>query len=166
MLLAIHFLAYGYALGSASFNSFVAAVKSLETLPRRQFGELQSNILPIQFATQSIAPLIIGITAPYTISTAGVTLLAASALGGVANWAYLTPKCAVFKTQRWAIVDSKYAGDNDAATAAKENGEDVELAAIDKHFGKWHGASMASNLVSILSMAAYAFVMSGKLKVV
>mgnify|MGYP003365175921 FL=1 len=160
LLLPIHILAYGYTLGSTTFHSFIASIKALDTLSRRQFGDFQGAVLPIQFATQALAPVVIGLTAPYTVSTAGVALLVASAVGGVANLAYLTPKCAVLKTQRWSIIDSKYDGDDKAAVASGD------LKAIDKEFGKWHGASMAANLLSVVTMAAYGFVLSGKLRVV
>lgn len=158
-LLPIHILTYGYTFGSTTFHSFVASIKALDTLPRRQFGEFQGAVLPIQFATQTIAPAVIALTAPYTLSTAGIALLVTSAAGGIANWAYLTPKCTVLKNKRWSIVDAQFGGDNERAVA------EGAVASIDKEFGKWHGASMAANLVSIVAMAAYGFVLSGKLKV-
>lgn len=159
LLLPIHILTYGYTLGSTTFHSFIASIKALDTLPRRQFGDFQGAVLPIQFATQSIAPVVIALTAPYTLSTTGIALLVSSAAGGVANLAYLTPKCAVLKTKRWDIVDKDFNGDNEKAVASGT------VASIDKEFGKWHGASMAANMVSIVAMAAYGFVLSGKLKV-
>lgn len=86
-------------------------------------------------------------------------LLVTSSFGGVANLAYLTPLCAGLKTKRWAIIDSKFAGDDQAAV------DSGELKSIDKEFGKWHGMSMGANLLSIVTLAAYGFVLGGKLKV-
>lgn len=160
ILLPIHILTYGYTLGSTTFNSFVASVKAFELLPRRQFSELQGQVLPIQFITQSIAPIVIGFTAPYKISALGLGLLAMSSAGGIANIAWLTPVCAEIKTQRWKIINEKFDGDDKKAVASGE------LKSIDKEFGKWHGMSMVSNFISIVTLAAYGFVLSGKLKVV
>lgn len=159
-LLPIHLMTYGYTFGSTTFHSFVASFKAIETLPRREFGEFQGKVLPIQFVTQSVAQIIIGLTAPYTISTLGLGLLGVSALGGIANIAYLTPKCAHFKTKRWEIVDTKYNGDNEAAVKSGE------VSALDKQFGKFHGMSMGANLLSIVALTAYGFILSGHLKVI
>lgn len=159
ILLPVHILTYGYTLGSTTFHSFIASIKAIETLPRREFGEFQGAVLPIQFITQSIAPIVIGLTAPYSISTLGLGLLATSSIGGIANIAYLTPLCSNLKTKRYEIIDNKFNGDDKAAV------ESGDLKAIDKEFGKWHGMSMASNLLSIVSLAAYGFILSGKLKV-
>lgn len=159
-LLPIHILTYGYTFGSTTFHSYVASIKGLEVLPRRQFGQFQSAVLPIQIITQSLAPVVIGATAPYTIPGVGLGLLLASSAGGVINWAWFTPLCNKLKDERWKLVDARFGGDNDKAVASGE------LKAIDKEFGKWHGMSMAANLLSILSITAYGFVLSGKLRVV
>lgn len=81
-------------------------------------------------------------------------------MGGIANIAYLTPKCAHFKTKRWEIVDTKYNGDNEAAVKSGE------VSALDKQFGKFHGMSMGANLLSIVALTAYGFILSGHLKVI
>lgn len=158
-LLPIHIISYGYTLGSTSFHSFIASPKALETLPRRQFGEFQGEVLPIQFWTQTLAPIVIGLTAPYTISAIGLGLLATSSFGGIANLGYLTPLCQDLKDKRWKIIDDKFNGDDKAAN------ESGDLDSLNKQFGKWHGLSMLSNLVSIVTLTAYGFVLSGKLKV-
>lgn len=160
ILLPIHILAYGYTFGSTTFHSFVASIKALDVLPRRQFGEFQGEVLPIQFITQTIAPLVIGLTAPYSISTIGLGLLATSSVGGIANLAWLTPLCQDLKNKRYSIIDNKFNGDD------KKAAESGELKSLDKEFGKWHGMSMLSNLISIVSLTAYGFVLSGKLKVI
>lgn len=159
-LLPIHILTYGYTLGSTSFHSFVASIKAFETLPRREFGEFQSKVLPIQFITQSVSPLVLALTAPYSIPGIGIGLLALSSLGGIVNVAYLTPLCTDLKDQRYKIIDSKFNGDVDKAV------ESGDLKNIDKSFGKYHGFSMLANLSSIVTFAAYGFILSGKLKVV
>lgn len=159
ILLPIHILTYGYTLGSTSFHSFVASIKAFDTLPRREFGEFQGKVLPIQFITQSISPLVVALTAPYSVPSLGLGLLAVSSLGGILNIAYLTPVCVDLKDQRYKIIDSKFNGDVDKAV------ESGDLKTIDKTFGKYHGFSMLANLASIVTFAAYGFILSGKLKV-
>lgn len=118
-------------------------------LPRREFGALQSKTLPIQFATQALTPLIIGLTAPYAIPTYGLALLGLSSLGGLANALYLTPKCAKIKETRWNLIDTQFGGDEQKA---KDSGSLVQL---DKQFGQYHVVSLIANLLSILTIGAY-----------
>lgn len=159
-LLPVHILTFGFTFGSSVFHSLIASPRAFETLPRRDFGAFQSVTLPIQFATQAIAPLIIGLSAPYAVPTIGVALLAATSFGGIINLAYLTPKCADLKVQRWALIDAKYNGDE---AKAKESGD---LAIIDKAFGKYHMLSMVSNLASIIAITGYGFIIGSKLKAI
>lgn len=158
-LLPLHILSYGYTFGATTFESFVASPIALKSLPRRQFGELQASTLPVHLATQAIGPIIIAATAPYALSTVGISLLAVSSLGGIFNIAYVSPLCADLKSRRWKIIDTKFGGDDKAAVASGE------LKAIDAEFGKWHGVSMLSNVLSVITVTAYGFVLSGKLRV-
>lgn len=158
LLLPVHVLTYGFVFGSSVFHSLIASPRAFETLPRREFGAFQAVTLPIQFATQTLAPLVIGLSAPYTVSTLGLGLLAATSIGGALNILYLTPKCAQLKTERWALIDAKYGGDE---ALAKASGD---LAVIDKQFGKFHMLSMVSNLASIIAITGYGFVLGSKLK--
>lgn len=158
-LLPFHILAYGYTFGSTSFESFVAAPIALKSLPRRQFGELQAATLPYHLLTQTIGPILIAVTAPYAITTIGLSLLGVSSACGLFNIAYVSPLCADLKSKRWAIIDSKFNGDDKAAVASGE------LKEMDKSFGKWHGVSMLANVVSVITVSAYGFVLSGKLRV-
>ncbi|GMM32051.1 Tmh18 protein [Martiniozyma asiatica (nom. inval.)] len=158
MSLPLHLLSYTYAAGSVFHNSYVTAPLSIKVLPRRQFGELQATLLPLQAAVETISPAIIAITAPYVLSTAGIALLLSSSACGLANWALIGPKCAEIKQKRWMVIDSAYNGDE---AKAKESGD---LKQIDAKFGKWHGASMVVNLGSVIGLVGYAFVLARKLK--
>jgi len=157
-LISAHIMLYGYALGSTTFNSFVASIKAFELLPRREFGILQGAVLPIQFLTQAAAPPLIALTAPYALSTLGMSLLAISSTGGLLNLGWITPTCADIKQKRWSVIDSKFGGDEEAAKASGD------LKDLDKAFGKYHVWSLIANFASILSITAYGFVLSGKFK--
>lgn len=157
VLSAVHILTWGFAFGAPAFYSLVASPRAFKQLPRREFGALQAETLPLQFAMQTVAPLVIGLTAPYTIGSLGLGVLAASALGGAVNMAYLHPKCAEIKVQRWAVIDGEFGGDE---AAAKASGK---LAQLDSRFGKLHMVSMVANLASILAIGGYAFVMGARM---
>lgn len=158
-LLPLHILAYGYTFGATTFESFVASPIALKSLPRRQFGELQASTLPVHLATQAIGPMLIAATAPYSLSTIGISLLVTSSASAIFNIAYVSPLCADLKSRRWHVIDSKYNGDDKAAVASGE------LKSIDAEFGKWHGVSMISNVLSVITVTAYGLVLSGKLKI-
>lgn len=160
LLLPIHILALGYTVGSTAFHSFIASPIAIKTLPRREFGEFQGKALPIQMMTQTIAPLVIGLTAPYTISTVGLALLATSSLAGLFNIGYVNSKCIDLKNKRYAIIDGKFGGDIEKAN------ECAEVKALNKEFGKWHGVSMLANLISIVTITAYGFVLGANLTVI
>lgn len=159
LLLPLHILSYGYTFGATTFESFIASPIALKSLPRRQFGELQAATLPVHLATQTLGPLIIAATAPYALTTLGISLLGASSLCGLFNIAYVSPLCADLKIKRWQIIDSKFNGDDKAAN------ESGDLKALNQQFGKWHGVSMLANVLSVVTVTAYGFILSGKLKV-
>lgn len=153
-LLPIHFLAWGYDFGSTSFHTFIGSIAALHTLKRRDFGAFQNKVFPYQFWTQTLAPGLIAFTAPYTLTSVGIGLLAASSIGGILDLAIAEPKCRSIKEKRDTITDNVYKGDDEAA---KKSGD---LDALNKEFGKYHTLSLFFNAVSIFTITGYAWVMS------
>ncbi|ESW95784.1 putative mitochondrial outer membrane protein [Ogataea parapolymorpha DL-1] len=152
MLTAVHLLAYSYVFGATSFHSFVSSVRAFKVLPRKEFGLLQSKLFPIHFLTQSIGPVVVGLSAPYTIPTVGIALLAASSLSGLTNYLWLLPVCNRLKTERFALEDLP------ESERTPETNE--KIAALTKQFGKYHGISLVFNTLSVLTLAAYSYVFS------
>ncbi|VEU19699.1 DEKNAAC100291 [Brettanomyces naardenensis] len=153
-LLPFHFIFYGFDLGSSSFHSFIASIAALKTLKRRDFGKFQHKVFPYQFLTQSIAPGLIALTAPYTLTSVGIGLLTTSSIGGLLNLLYASPECQKIKDQRNTIIDTVYGGDDD-----KAKGSD-DLKPLDEKFKKFHSWSLFFNMVSIASITAYSWVLS------
>ncbi|GME70771.1 unnamed protein product [Ambrosiozyma monospora] len=160
LLLSAHILAYGYTFGSTSFHSYVSSVRAFGVLPLREFGKLQGQLFPIHFLTQAIGPIVIGLTAPYTIPTLGLGLLGVSSATGLLDYLWLMPACQKIKHERLAISDTKYGGDDEAAKA-----KDPEYQKLSKQFGKYHGLSLLVNLVSVLGVFGYAFIIGKNLTV-
>ncbi|ODV84824.1 hypothetical protein CANARDRAFT_200250 [[Candida] arabinofermentans NRRL YB-2248] len=154
ILLPIHLLTYSYTFGSTSFHSFISSTKAFKVLPRKEFGLLQSHLFPIHFLTQSLGPLIIGISAPYTIPITGLGLLTTSSIGGLINYFYLLPKCHSIKAERESLLETN---GNDL--------ESVEYKELTSKFGKFHGFSLLFNFLSVLTITAYGLILSGQISI-
>ncbi|KAH3663566.1 hypothetical protein OGAPHI_004967 [Ogataea philodendri] len=157
MLLPIHLLTYSYVFGATSFHSFISSVRAFKVLPRKEFGLLQSKLFPIHFLTQSVGPIVVGLTAPYSIPTTGLALLAVSSISGFVNYLWLLPVCSRLKAERFALEDLPEA-ERSEETAQK-------IAALTKQFGKYHGISLFFNLISVLTITGYSYVFSTQLLV-
>ncbi|KAF6006084.1 hypothetical protein HII13_005204 [Brettanomyces bruxellensis] len=153
-LAPIHVIIYGFDLGSSSFHSFVASIAALKTLKRRDFGNFQHKVFPYQFLTQTIAPGLLALTAPYTLTPVGVSLLATSSIGGLLNLLWARPKCDEIKRKRNFIIDNVYGGDDDKGM------ESDDCKPLNKEFMKYHRWSLFFNMASIVSITAYSWVLS------
>lgn len=82
---AYHILSYGTFLGATFFQSFVSGIVAFRTLPRVQFGRLQSATVPVFFSIQTILPLVMALTYPGNklAQVAGESLRANSGISGV-----------------------------------------------------------------------------------
>lgn len=102
-------------------------------------------MFPHFFTGQSIAPILIGLTAPYALSTNALILLSSGVVSGLTNLLYLLPASRSVKEQRFALED---AGLTDSE----------EHKALTKQFGKLHGFSLLFNLVNFASLTGYGFI--------
>lgn len=150
----IHVLIYGFDFGSSTFHSFIASIIALRTLKRRDFGKFQHEVFPYQFLTQTLSPALLALTAPYALTSTGIALLATSSLGGVMNMAWARPKCEKIKEKRDAIIDNVYGGDDDKAMASDD------CKPLNEQFMKYHSWSLFFNMVSIVSITAYSWVLT------
>ncbi|KAH3688714.1 hypothetical protein WICPIJ_000314 [Wickerhamomyces pijperi] len=133
-----HLLLYSLSFGGVTYYSYVASPIAFKSLPREQFSALQSHVFPQFFITQAIAPIFIGLTSPFALTTAGLSALAIGAVSGLANSIWLLPKTKALKEERL-----KY-----------EEGSD-EYKQLSKEFGKWHGVSLLFNLTWVLSVGGF-----------
>lgn len=150
-LAPVHVLTYSFMFGATTFHSFYSAVVAFKVLPRKEFGILQHHLLGPYFIAQSVAPIVIGLTAPYTIPTFGLVSLGISSLGGLINNFYCLP------------VSRKLKADKEALLESNGNVETEEVKTLAKQFGKVHGISMLINVISIASLTAYGFVLTSGL---
>ncbi|CDK24124.1 unnamed protein product [Kuraishia capsulata CBS 1993] len=140
-----HVLGFSLLYGTTTFHSYISSPIAFKVLPRKEFGVLQKHIFPGYFLAQSVGPILIGLTAPYTLATAGIASLVVSSLGGLVNYAYLLPKTQGIKEQRLAL------NEDEAAEPS------AEMKKLTSQFGKFHGLSLLFNLVSFLGLTVYGF---------
>jgi len=150
-------LASGTLLGSAIWGSFVAGVIAYKTLPRQQFGNLQSKTFPKYFLFNCYGSAALGINwlynHPGTLSRMldpsifrmpsvfnawiiGVGLFGMSLL----NYAVITPWTSGLMFQRHKLERSEGKSYDDPAASA-------EMKDLTKQFHLAHSASSIANLV-------------------
>lgn len=148
-----HLLTYSFSFGATVFHSYVSSPVAFKVLPKDQFGKLQNHLFPSYFLGQAISPVIIGLTAPFALSTAALVTLGLSSLGGLANYFWLLPWTHNVKSKRLALQETIGEG--------FEENEDYKK--LTKEFGRSHGLSLLFNLITAIGLASYGVILSGKL---
>lgn len=116
-------------------------------MAKKEFSNLQTKIFPHFFLAQSVAPVLIGLTAPYTLTTGALVTLGTAVVGGLTNLLWLLPATRKIKEARFKLEDE----------GKEESPEHKELS---KKFGKIHGLSLLFNLVNFTALTTYGFILT------
>jgi hypothetical protein len=103
-------------------------------------------VFPHFFLAQALAPIVIGLTAPYTLSTGALAALGAAVIGGSANKWWLLPATKGLKEERYRL-------------EAEGLGESEQCKEVTKQFGKLHAVSLGFNLMNFLALTSYGFIL-------
>lgn len=107
---------------------------------------MQNKVFPHFFLAQTLAPVVVGLTAPYTLSTGAIIALASAVVGGAANKWWLLPLTKGLKEKR-----------NQLEAEGKQDSEEFKQAT--QQFGKFHGVSLGFNLLNFLALTSYGFIL-------
>lgn len=136
-------------------HSYIVSPIAFKHLQREEFSNLQNKVFPLYFLGQTAAPILIGLTSPLCPKTVGPVLLA-SAVAGALNYFWVLPVCKKIKEDRNKLVaDKKHEQIVDGETVNSE-----EFTNLSKQFGMYHGISSLLNLVSLVTLGAYGFLLS------
>lgn len=99
-----HITAWGLAIGSNFFNSFIEGPVAFKALPRPSFATLQTKLVPVYFALECAYPIVLALTWPGArVASAGGNVLRRDA--GIAGllveenrWSVLLPIASAFVT--------------------------------------------------------------------
>jgi hypothetical protein len=136
---------------------------------------LQQNLFPIYFGMQTILPIILGLTYPSTTTTS--TLLSKSTptnilspsnrstaisialmlATGAVNWLFVGP--ATTKTMR----ERKHQETRDGKKYYDQGEKSTEMQRLNKKFSIIHGISSSVNLVGIVAIVWYGFILGERL---
>lgn len=145
---AAHLFSWAFVWGGTGYYSYVASPIAFKTLEREQFSKLQNKVFSHYFLGEAVAPILIGLTAPYALTTGALVTLGAAVVGGAANAFWLLPVTKSLKEQRWAL---EHEG---------KGPETEEHKAVTKQFGKFHGVSLLFNAVNFVALTTYGFILT------
>lgn len=151
-----HLLMYSMIFGTTAFHSYISAPIAFKVLPRKEFGLLQNSIFPGYFLAQSITPVLIGLTAPYALTTGAYISLGVTSISGAINYFGLLPWTHRVKEKRFAL-EAKEGKD------CREEPISPEMASLNKEFGKSHGLSLLLNMASFIGLTSYGFILTAGL---
>ncbi|ODQ50835.1 hypothetical protein SAICODRAFT_27205 [Saitoella complicata NRRL Y-17804] len=152
-----HVLSWGTLTGMTLFHSFIAGPVQFKTLPRQQFGNLQSKTFPIFFALQGALSGICLLTAPasagslFGYATTENKLLWSILLSGFANGALVGP---------WV---TKIMFDKHKLEKSGGNIDEAKMTKLKKMLGLAHAASVGINFIAVGGAIAYAFCLAGRM---
>lgn len=149
-LATAHLFSWAFIWGGSGYYSYVASPIAFKNLSRPEFGKLQNKIFPHFFLGQTVAPILIGLTAPYSLTTGALITLGVAVIGGATNFFYLLPVCKDLKDQRFELEES-------GLTESDQHKE------ITKKFGLYHTASLAFNAINFVALTTYGFILTKNL---
>ncbi|GAA6064125.1 hypothetical protein JCM10212_006764 [Sporobolomyces blumeae] len=138
-----HNLILGTLLGSTVWHGFIGGLIAYRTLPRQQFGNLQSKLFPRYFALQATGSLaLLGLyhrAGKLIKSDRNMWVLAVMLGTSAANWLVVGP---------WTTAVMKKRHRRERIEGKDYNAADVspEMKALNKRFGALHGVSSMLNL--------------------
>ncbi|GAA5954415.1 hypothetical protein JCM8115_004581 [Rhodotorula mucilaginosa] len=151
----------GTVLGSTVWHSFIGGPIAYMSLPRQQFGHLQSRLFPRFFALQSLSALaLLGL---YSRRPGGgelvrtfwrhgnktVWALVVMASSGFANWLFVGPLTT-------GVMKQRHRKERLEGKSYNEPGVSNEMKALNKRFGTLHGISSLINLVYVAAAVGHA----------
>ncbi|CAK7264318.1 hypothetical protein SEPCBS57363_001020 [Sporothrix epigloea] len=168
-----HVLSYGTLLGTTFFHSFINGFVQFKTLPRPQFGAVQSRLFPIYFGIQSAVPVILAVTYPGGgphNDAAGITGLlepgnrlgflvpiATMCVGSLLNLLIVLPATTKCMMERYAQERK------DGKKSYEPAPHSQEMLALNRKFGKLHGISTVLNLSTFIMAIVYGVSLSGRI---
>lgn len=139
-------------------HSYIVSPIAFKHLKREEFSNLQNKVFPLYFIGQATFPVLLGLTSPISVKCVG-PILAVSAIAGALNYLWILPVCKQIKEGRNKLVaEKKHEKIVDGETVPSD-----ELARLNKEFGMYHGISSLLNLVSLVTLGAYGFMVSKRL---
>lgn len=91
--------------------------------------------------------MLIGLTAPYALTTGALVTLGTAVIGGLTNLLWLLPSTRKIKEARFKLEDE-----------GKE--DSVEHKELSKQFGKIHGLSLLFNFVNFAALTTYGVILT------
>ncbi|GAA5870808.1 hypothetical protein JCM16303_001591 [Sporobolomyces ruberrimus] len=139
----VHNVIAGTLLGSTLWHGFIGGLVSYRTLPRQQFGNLQSKLFPHYFRLQSIGSLaLLGLyhrAGKLIKSDRNMWVLSVMAVTSSLNWIIVGP---------WATAVMKKRHRRERIEGKDYNAADVspEMKSLNSKFGVLHSISSLLNL--------------------
>ncbi|GAA5908863.1 Tmh18p [Sporobolomyces salmoneus] len=139
----VHNLIAGTLLGSTLWHGFIGGIVSYRTLPRQQFGLLQSKLFPHYFRLQSLGSFaLLGLyhrAGKLVRSDRNMWVLSAMAVTSSLNWLIIGPwtTAVMKKRHRRERIEGKDYNSSDVST---------EMKALNSKFGVLHSVSSVLNL--------------------
>ncbi|KAK9818317.1 hypothetical protein WJX72_010499 [[Myrmecia] bisecta] len=134
----IHLLALALFVGVGDWVNFVQGIVSFRTLPKTQFGLLQSRLLPYFFQVLTLS-LAAGLVTATKVGSVGlVHVLSVALVLTLANLLFLEPYTTAIMFQRHRL-EKEAASAEEAAKLPKHK-------ALSKKFGMYHGLSALASL--------------------
>ncbi|KAL2810408.1 hypothetical protein BJX63DRAFT_319787 [Aspergillus granulosus] len=165
-----HILSYGTLLGVQLYQSFVSGIIAFRVLPRPQFASLQAKTFPTYFAIQTALPIVVALTASHGGQTLGISGL----LEPENQFKILLPLATAFVTSLINLTilrpltvntmrERKHQETRDGKKSYDPAPHSKEMIALNKKFGRLHGASSLINMITIGVTVYYGVVLSKKL---
>jgi hypothetical protein len=164
-----HLLSYASVTGITLWHSFIGGPIAFKTLPRQQFGLLQSKLFPIYFSLQSVLNGVCFVT---TSNRNARIIFLIGAVSGLINltivgpWTTKYDAINVFLFFLYVflyvnrIMNERHKVEREEGKQYNEAGISDRLKALNKRFGIAHGCSSLINIVIVLSLLAYPFISS------
>ncbi|KAF2719458.1 hypothetical protein K431DRAFT_286752 [Polychaeton citri CBS 116435] len=175
-----HITAWGLAIGSNFFNSFIGGPVAFKALPRPQFATLQTKLVPVYFALECVYPVVLALTLPgEKLASAGGNVLSRDAgfaglLAEEHRWTALVPIASAFVTSvlnalvwgPWTtkvMKERKHQETREGKKYYDQGPKSTEMQRLNKSFMWLHSASALTNLLGLGALAWYGATLAEKL---
>mmetsp|Transcript_23450 Transcript_23450/g.36137 ORF Transcript_23450/g.36137 Transcript_23450/m.36137 type:complete len:273 (-) Transcript_23450:54-872(-) len=153
---SLHLLSFGIWFGAMFYTTFILGITAFKTLPKRQFGKLQSKLFPKYFNLCALALTVQLLTLknmPALMTGKVYYALGSSMAMTLLNLFYLEPVSSSVMYNRYKLED---------LPGGKESTKYKELKA---KFGKFHGMSSLTNLIALCGAIAHGIYIASTLAV-
>lgn len=156
--LPVHFLAYSGLFGVTCYQSFYNGFVSYKALPLEMFSRLQHRVFPGYFVMQTVLTSILLLTPPFALKSDGAASLVTALGGALSNLLFVMPTSQKVASARLALVEKE-------GKSYKDPTASDEMKALNKHFAKYHRASMLLNFALILAVFYYGYYFTSRLTI-